>query len=346
MPWKKIYLKKSFLKLLSLKHWRNISSKKKFFLNQKKNFFWLMWRIFSKPPFLAKERQMKWRATLNKLRFNYEQNSLTKGNVDVNAINSDWISSKRLKKYTKKKLRKNLKGELKESDLDNVFSPNDVLRAEMNVLKQKHKSKLSPFFFQPWKKVIFPLTRKQHWLKSTYSRYQTLHFKDRIDFFRTYLGQILKSSYVQTDAPRPRQEGIAHKYDDFIYMDLERHFPLKKKYFEFYKGHKMGWWYNNLVKKTKTPRSAKRFVLDRPRTAFQIHWTQQKLEPWKDALLFKRALYAGFHEDYRKETRYQTLKIKNYLRSKNPRQEKKKSTLYKSQLFIKWFSSTLSNSCH
>jgi ribosomal protein S4 len=39
--------------------------------------------------------------------------------------------------------------------------------------------------------------------------------------------------------------------------------------------------------------------------------------------LFKRALYSGFGEDYRKENKFQILKLKKYLRSKNPRQEKR-----------------------
>lgn len=34
-------------------------------------------------------------------------------------------------------------------------------------------------------------------------------------------------------------------------------------------------------------------------------------------------MYSGFGEDYRKENQFQVLKIKNYLRSKNPRQEKR-----------------------
>jgi hypothetical protein len=39
--------------------------------------------------------------------------------------------------------------------------------------------------------------------------------------------------------------------------------------------------------------------------------------------LFKRALYSGFGEDYRKENKYKPVKIKNYLRRKNPRREKR-----------------------
>ena len=61
------------------------------------------------------------------------------------------------------------------------------------------------------------------------------------------------------------------------------------------------------------------------------------MEPWKDSLFFKRALYSGFHEDYRKENKFQTLKIKPYLRSKNPRQEKRHRLYSRTNYLLKNF---------
>ena len=39
--------------------------------------------------------------------------------------------------------------------------------------------------------------------------------------------------------------------------------------------------------------------------------------------MFKRALYSGFGERLRKENKFRTLKIRPYLRTKNPRREKR-----------------------
>jgi hypothetical protein len=154
--------------------------------------------------------------------------------------------------------------------------------------------------------MAIPSTKRQHWLKTTYNRYQNLRFSDRIDFFRTYLGQIISKFYSKQ-----------------ANWHLRYHIPLGQTYFKFRFSHTKGWWYENLVQKKQNPRSAKRFLLERPKTAFQIHWTQQKQEPWKNSLLFKRALYSGFGEDYRKENKFSPVKIKDYLRSKNPRREKR-----------------------
>jgi len=83
-----------------------------------------------------------------------------------------------------------------------------------------------------------------------------------------------------------------------------------------------GWLYESLLKK-KTSRKAKHFLLDRPQTAFQNHYKQQKKEPWVDALLFKRWAYFGFMEKYKKEARNRNLKMKNYLQTWNPRFQKR-----------------------
>jgi len=106
-------------------------------------------------------------------------------------------------------------------------------------------------------------------------------------------------------------------------LHFESRIPLKKHYFHLMNIHRQGWWYENLIQKRKKPGSVKRFSLDRPRTAFQNNWKQQKREPWKDALLFKRALYSGYGEVVRKENKFRPLKMRFYLRYKNPRHEKR-----------------------
>jgi ribosomal protein S4 len=99
--------------------------------------------------------------------------------------------------------------------------------------------------------------------------------------------------------------------------------PVKRNHNYLMSMHRRNWWYENLIQKRKKPPSVKRFLLDRPKTAFQSYWKQQKREPWKDSLLFKRALYSGFGEIMRKENKFRPLKMRFYLRHKNPRYEKR-----------------------
>ena len=186
------------------------------------------------------------------------------------------------------------------------FHKKENFNIGIRYLRQRQETTLPKIFFEPWKKSTLSATKRQHWLKTTYNRYQNLRFSDQIDFFRTYMGQI-----------------IGNFYSKKANWHFPYHKPLPRTYLKFRFSHTKGWWYENLVQRTQNPRSAKRFLLDRPKTAFQIHWTQQKQEPWKNSLLFKRALYAGFGEDYRKENKFSPIKIKDYLRSKNPRREKR-----------------------
>jgi hypothetical protein len=105
------------------------------------------------------------------------------------------MSSKRLNicLFSKNVLRKYLREYI--TDYLKTFHNDDRQRMQMRILRQTHKAKLSKFFFQPWKKILVPPTGRQHWLNNTYSRYQNLRFKDRIDFFRTYLGQMIGNMY-------------------------------------------------------------------------------------------------------------------------------------------------------
>jgi ribosomal protein S4 len=50
--------------------------------------------------------------------------------------------------------------------------------------------------------------------------------------------------------------------------------------------------------------------------------------------LFKRAIYSGFGEDLRKENKFQSIKIKPYLRRKNPRYEKRNRIYHKVTLLL------------
>jgi hypothetical protein len=230
--------------------------------------------------------------------------SITYLKTSASKFNRMRVSKIRFRNSSKKYIKAYIKAYIE------TFHKNDWKRTAMGFLKETHAGKLSPIFFQPWKKMLIRPTQRQRWLTTTYGGYQKLRFKDRIDFFRTYLGQMLGNAYWK-------------KPGDVLKINKLTKSFVTQTYFKYSLSHKLSWWYENLVQKRQTPLSAKRFLLDRPKTAFQAHWTQQKLEPWKDALLFKRALYAGFGEDYRKENKFQLLKLKNYLRRKNPRQEKR-----------------------
>ena len=200
------------------------------------------------------------------------------------------------------------------------FHKEDLRYSQLKIQKKTFKTRVPKLFFEPWKKIeVFP-TEKQHWLNNMYVRYQNLHFTDRIDFFKTYIGQIIGTTYWKQYLLRN------YNYYRYLYWIPQR--SWKRNYFKFKTWHKKGWWYENLIQTEETPTSAKKYILDRPKTAFQAHWTQRKFEPWKDALLFRRALYSGYSEEYRKENRFEILKIKDYLRRKNPRQEKRNRRLY------------------
>ena len=243
--------------------------------------------------------------------------------------------------YNKNLVLKNKKLFLRQSDKTKWNT-----QKHMRALRSEKKSKLALAFFQPWKKVIPPTTRKQHFLNTNYLRFRNLRLKDRADFFRTHLGQImlLTEIYSQTNYEDTwfSQAHIAWKTElveeDRWYIrnayDLERkQISAWERHFLLARIYKKSWWYENLIQKKKKPKSAKHFLLDRPNTAFHIHWKQEKREPWKNSLLFRRAVYAGFGERLRKENKFRTLKMKFYLRRKNPRSEKR-NQLYKRSHFL------------
>ncbi len=224
----------------------------------------------------------------------------------------------------------------------------------MRALRHMVKSKLPRLFFKPWKKIKLTWTEKQKWLHVAYNRYRLLRHKDRVDFFRTYIGRLLLAtelasySYPKSNfcwlskfefhrkLKRELQKKLQKRKKIIDKHGLERAIKLhysriyfgskvsaKKNYYRLMTIHRRGWWYENLIQKRKKPLSVKKFTLDRPKTAFQSFWKQQKREPWKDSLLFKRALYSGSGEILRKENKFRYLKMRSYLRYKNPRYEKR-----------------------
>lgn len=209
-------------------------------------------------------------------------------------------------------------------------------KKEAILLIQGLKSKLSPFFFKPWiKNKKVRLTKRQDYLEKLYDQYKkTYSLKKRKDFLKTSFGEILKTTHLNSELKRGLwlSARILLKYKKIKQLNKKR-FYLKKIPWSLVKPHgkqyeiltnsiKKGWLYENLLK-GKYSRNAKHFVIDRPQTAFQNHYKQQKKEPWVDSLLFKRWAYFGFIEKYKKENRNRNLKIKTYLRKWNPRFQKR-----------------------
>jgi ribosomal protein S4 len=221
----------------------------------------------------------------------------------------------------------------------------ELAQKRMRLLRRKKKSRLAFSFFQGWKKIIPPLTRKQHVLKRNYHQYKHLRIKDRMDFFRSYIGKTMllteihsqnnyKNTWFSREQVGWKTHNLEYKWTFRREYDEEKSWlSLWERNFLFAKAYKESWWYENLIQKKPEPQSARVFVLNRPNTAFQIHWKQQKKEPWKNALLFRRAVYSGFGENVRKENKFRPLKTKFYLRHKNPRSEKR-NRLYKRSAFL------------
>ena len=214
-------------------------------------------------------------------------------------------------------------------------------RTTLRSLRHNFRSKLSFLFFQPWKKLKPTLTPKQQWLTVSYNRFQKLRPHDRIDFFRTYIGQVLLSAELHSQ-PDYKDSWFAvnrlfRQTEDQSKVYENTRISKEQMVREMVMLQKKSWWYDNLIQKQPWPLSEKKFRLDRPNTAFQLHWKQQKKEPWKDSLLFKRALYEGFGERLRKENRWQDLKIKPYLRRKNPRREKRNRLYHRNSILLENF---------
>ena len=228
-------------------------------------------------------------------------------------------------------------------------------KKRFSFLNQKlEKAKLSPFFFKPWMKgQKFFLTARQKHLKDIYHRSNNhLALKERKDFFKTSFGEILKSAYLHSPdvkglwvssrillpykMKKKRKKGLSFSLNkkgrkkrkkNQIYLKKVPWFLVKshkKQYQSLINPLQKGWLYETLFRKNQS-RHAKYFELDRPQTAFQNHFKQQKKEPWLDPLIFKRWAYFGLMERNRKEllVTHHTLKFKEYLRKRNPRFQKR-----------------------
>lgn len=227
------------------------------------------------------------------------------------------------------------------------------MQKQIRFLRSQKKSKLTTAFFQPWKKIIPPLSRKQLHMKRAYLRYRHLRFQDRIDFFRSYIGQMMLQTEIhsQVDEKNPwwggwdfkdlvnRSDDLEEEAKDLIWRAhfFQDHNSWWETHSQFAKISKKSWWYDNLITKKARFKSGNNFALYRPRTAFQLHWKQSRNEPWKNALLFRRAVYAAFGESFRRENQFQGTKIKSYLRHKNPRSEKRNQLYKRSSLLLNNF---------
>ena len=209
-------------------------------------------------------------------------------------------------------------------------------KKEILLLNQSLKSKLSPFFFKPWiKNQKFSLTKRQDYLEKLYKQYQKNYsLKKRKDFLKTSFGEILKTTLLHSEIKKglwlssriilqsQKIKRIHNKRFFLKKMPWSLVKPHGKQYAILRNSMQKGWLYENLLK-GKSSRNAKHFVIDRPQTAFQNHYKQQKKEPWVDSLLFQRWAYFGFIEKYKKETKHRNLKMKEYLRKWNPRFQKR-----------------------
>ena len=222
----------------------------------------------------------------------------------------------------------------------NIYQKKNLLTVSSKInkvisLNQEFKSKLPPLFFKTWiKKRRLLLTERQRYLRKLYLRYRKKSLKKRKDFLKTSFGEIMKTTHLNSET----ELGLwlsGHSLLAFhwirkfknkrVYMKkipwylVKRH---EKQYQSLIRSMQRGWLYENLLKK-KSSINAKHFFLDRPQTAFQNYFKQQKKEPWVDVLLFKRWTYFGFIEKQKKEYLRRSLKMKDYLQTWNPRFQKK-----------------------
>jgi len=163
-----------------------------------------------------------------------------------------------------------------------------ALQKKLRFLRRQKKSKLPAIWFQPWRKINRHPTRKEHFINTRYNRYRNLRIKDRIDFFRTYIGQMLlvtemhsqddyKNTWFSRFDIKWQTDLLANPWPVRWNYDLKKtHQSLWKTHFFFSSIHKKSWFYENLIQKRHTPQSAKKFVVNRPNTAFQFHWKQKK----------------------------------------------------------------------
>ena len=205
-------------------------------------------------------------------------------------------------------------------------------KESFDFLKAQLKSELHIKFFQPWKYEIPFLTEKQDWLRTQYDKLRILPFKHRIDFFQTQLGQMMLASW----AVLPKAYSLASRkvlrWEFGLrsrWRDYNRVTPQKNTYLDLRTRHQKSWFYENILRRRK-PYSLVKFKLTRQSTAFHTYWVQAKIEPWTESLFFRRAASSAFEERIRKENKMEEekLKMKFYLRKKNPRVEKR-NRLYK-----------------
>ena len=211
-------------------------------------------------------------------------------------------------------------------------------KKELVFLNKKLKAKLSPLFFKPWiKNRRLRWTKRQRFLKKLYVRYQRRYsWKKRKDFLKTFFGEILKITHLHAELKKgiwfSKREILSYNIFRKSKKKNKKKYRLRKIPWYLVKPHgkqyeslrislKKGWLYENLLR--KSAKNAKHFLLERPHTSFQNHFTKQKKAPWIDALLFQRWAYFGFIEKHKKETKNRNLKVKAYLRKWNPRFQKR-----------------------
>lgn len=216
-------------------------------------------------------------------------------------------------------LQKNLGKEKKE-----ILSTNAALE----------NSNLSFFFFKPWiPNQSASLTQRQIHLKELYSKLASgLTLEKRRDFWKANFGLTIQNLILQAaskDIDMPLT--VSRKRLKLAASGVKTH--AKIEFSELYRSHteqnqllvnslQKAWLYQSLFEKKKSNHQIY-FDFDRPKTAFQNHFQQQKKEPWADGLIFKRWAYFGFIERNRKANQNQKLKFKAYLRKRNPRMQKR-----------------------
>ena len=195
-------------------------------------------------------------------------------------------------------------------------------------------SSLAPFFFKPWLTGQgTSLTKRQIHLKELLVKLEkNLSLENKKDFWKSHFGSTIQTLILHGPSSDITNSLLfSRKFIKFLLARVKTHKDLEPS--ELYKSHReqyeflikslqKAWLYQNLFEKKKQNDKAS-FDLDRPNTAFQNHFRQQNKEPWIDALIFKRWAYFGFIERNRKENRNQKLKLKAYLRKRNPRFQKK-----------------------
>lgn len=207
----------------------------------------------------------------------------------------------------------------------------------MILQKDFKNSKLSYFFFRPWiKGKKLSLTTRQKYLNILYKNYRTFSLSERKDFLKTSFGEILTTASLNRLIFKPADTlfpSAATEYDVITDQQAETFMKMfqsllksygsqAKKYKNLINPLQKGWFYENLLKQNYNP-NTKRFVWDRPHKAFQSYYKQQAKEPWIDALIFKRWAYFGLMERARKETKNRLLKMKDFLRKRSQKFEKR-----------------------